>query len=42
MKDVDQFQFSAGRYPVFPATFVEEAVFYPSHVLLPLSKIRWA
>jgi hypothetical protein len=33
--------FFAGRYPVFPATFVEEAVFSPSYVLPPLSKIRW-
>jgi hypothetical protein len=26
------FQFSAGRYPVFPATFAEEAVFSPLYV----------
>jgi hypothetical protein len=27
-----KFQFSAGRYPVFPETFVEDAVFSPSYV----------
>jgi hypothetical protein len=27
-----QFQFSVSRYPVFPATFVEEAVFSSSSV----------
>jgi hypothetical protein len=29
---MDQFQFSSSRYSVFPATFVEEAVFSPLYV----------
>jgi hypothetical protein len=33
VKDVTLFSVSAGRYPVFPATFVEEAVVSASHVL---------
>jgi hypothetical protein len=37
-----QFLFSACRYPVFPAAFVEEAVFSPLYVWEPLSKIGWA
>jgi hypothetical protein len=31
-KHGSKFQFSASRYPVFPATFAEEAVFSPSYV----------
>jgi hypothetical protein len=35
---MDYFQFPACRYPAFPATFVEEAVFSPLHILGVLVK----
>jgi hypothetical protein len=33
VKDMDLVPVSACRYPIFPATFVEETVFFPSYVL---------
>jgi hypothetical protein len=33
VRDWDQFLFSAGRNPVFPASFVEEAIFSSMHIL---------
>jgi hypothetical protein len=32
------FQFFAGRYPLFPATFVQEAVYFPSYVFGAFAK----
>jgi hypothetical protein len=40
-KNGSSFSFlQADRYSLFPATFVDAAVFSPSHVLVFLSKIR--
>jgi hypothetical protein len=35
---MDLVHFSAGRYPVFPEMFVEEAVFSPSYVFVAFVK----
>jgi hypothetical protein len=38
LSDVDLVSVSEGRYPVFPATFVEEAVFPPMYVFATFVK----